>query len=375
VRRCLQEEGAGLPGFVRNHLLGRRLTRSARAVIVPRPDLRIDQISLPRAVFEALFAGLPEDAKQVVLVNRNPTLHRRGLLALRPVVDDAPDSSVFGLPLGVLSSLAADFDGDQASVVALETEAARREAIEKLLPGAPGLRKDSFRTAPAFPLLKELSVPDLELPLALDTDLSQEEWAENHRRLVKDLLASMPSEANRAWIEREVREIDPDSSLWNGLGPGEWLTRATAEVGELCRGQRRKAVYGGILRRELYRRDASDGERFRVAIEALQAITERLVQGALKVKAMKLVELPPVKEVDRAFEGGISDELLARIDATLDGDALRRALGSAVRLEAGAVNPLRQWLSKRGKGPVPIPDAGSAATAGEDVWLRLLFGS
>ena len=374
VGLCLRQEGPGLPGFVRNYLLGRRLTRSARAVIVPRPDLRIDQIAIPRVVADVLFEGLPAEAAQVVLVNRNPTLHRRGLLALRPVIGDDPESPVFGLPLGVLSSLAADFDGDQASVVALETPEARAEALEKLLPGSDGLRKDRFRDAPAFPLLKELSAPERELELARDTGRSQVEWADAHGQLVSDLLASLPSASTRSWMEREIREIDPDSSLWNGLDEEEWLERSAKEVGEVCKGQRRKAAYGGILRRELYLRDASDGAVFGQSIEALQAITERLVQGALKLKGMKLVELPPVKLVERALSGKLDAEFLARVDASLDSEALRKALDGAARLGTGGGDPLKKWLSKRGKAELQPPSAARTTEPAEDAWLSLLLG-
>ncbi|MBM3676882.1 MAG: hypothetical protein FJW96_03220, partial [Actinobacteria bacterium] len=166
--RLVLDEDKGAGGFLRREVLGRRLTRSARAVIVPRPDLHIDQIAIPDWMAARLFEGLPDANRRLVLVNRNPTLHRRGLLALRPVIDPSNSSHVFGVPLGILRALGADFDGDQMNVVVLETDAALTEA-EQLLPGAAGLRSDPFRRGkPAFPLCGELADAAAEEALAGD---------------------------------------------------------------------------------------------------------------------------------------------------------------------------------------------------------------
>lgn len=272
----------GVHAFLRREVLGRRLTRSARAVIVPRPDLRIDQVMIPQYVAIKLFEGLPDENKRVVLINRNPTLHRLGIFALRPVPLET-DAPVFGLPLGILKVLGADFDGDQATLVALETPEALKEA-ERLLPGATkALRQDPFRVdMPAFPLLQEFSDLRKEQELAAVVDeVTQEDWCELHRRLLNKLI----KEEGAGWNRRLMTEYEEDNrDLWDGLEEDEWLSRAQAKMEYIYSAVRRKGRFGGVLRRELYRQPFKNEDTFWETTAALQAVTERLVQSTLTTK-------------------------------------------------------------------------------------------
>ncbi|MEE8609066.1 MAG: hypothetical protein V3S55_15795, partial [Nitrospiraceae bacterium] len=275
----------GVVAFLRREVLGRRLTRSARAVIVPRPDLRIDQILLPRVAADTLFDGLSERARELVLVNRNPTLHRRGLLAMRPVIDES-NAPVFGLPLGVLKALGADFDGDQASVVALETDEALAQA-ERLLPGSEELRLDPFRRdTPAFPLLKELSMPNAEQDLARDCTKPQEEWCAAHAALLKEAFTGVGDGWDIEMTQKALKEKENDE-LWKGLLDEETWQERAEKVMQSIYEVRAKGQLGGILRRELYRRIFKDEESFWRSVQALQAVTEPIVQTALSVKTGK----------------------------------------------------------------------------------------
>jgi hypothetical protein len=292
IRSCLNvafDERLGAGAFLRRQILGRRLTRSARAVIVPNPELRIDQIGVPRFVLDELFCGLREANRQLLLVNRNPTLHWRGLLALRPVADEH-NRPVFQLPLGILRVMGADFDGDQVSVVALETPDALEEAL-RLLPGSAALRIDPFRIdRPAFPLLRELSAVERELELAKRADLSQDEWCRLHQQLLRDLL----SEAGDGWSAAQEAS-GAQMVLWKGLSEREWLDRAHQEM-EKVYAVRQKGQLGGILRRQLYRQEFVDHQKFQEAVAALQAVTERLTQEALSVKTHPSVGERPVDQ-------------------------------------------------------------------------------
>lgn len=301
-------KGAG--GFLRREVLGRRLTRSARAVIVPRPDLRIDQIAIPAWMAKELFEDLSDAARQLVLVNRNPTLHRRGLLALRPLIDPPGGPQVFGLPLGILQVLGADFDGDQATVVALETEAALREA-ERLLPGSEGLRLDKFRPLrPMFPFAGELADRPQELARVAGAS-TQEAWCEAHAALQRDRL----SQLGDGWSHPLVRAaIEGGEKLWRGIATDvEWRKLAVDDMETVLRGVRRKGELGGVLRRQLYRR-TFDGDQtsFARVVQALQSVTETMTQTALSVKSG-----PGATEFDADgyFEAPLDrTELLAALD-------------------------------------------------------------
>jgi hypothetical protein len=337
----------GAAAFLKREVLGRRLTRSARAVIIPSPDLKIDQIGLPTEVFDVLTSGLPATCREVVLVNRNPTLHRRGLLALRPkVLHGLRD--VFALPLGVLSALGADFDGDQVSVTALEGPAACAEAV-KLLPGSEGQRLDSYRrNRPAFPLLHELSLTAEEIHLARSNDLDQNAWCDAHADLVGKRLGSIGD----GWDYVE-RNLEIDHELLRGLSLPEWRHRAQLEMDKIY-AVREKGRKGGVLRRQVYRLPFTTWPSFVDGIGALQAITERLTQYALSVKTSKIVAAPVAAQPTQSTSEQVvfsataffrdpvrQAKQLASLDSTLNPDRISEALS-----ELGEPSGLLAWFAK-----------------------------
>jgi hypothetical protein len=132
--------------------LGARARASGRAVIAPAADLRLDQIGIADEIAWTLFG--PWVAREIgdepsVLTRDAPALqvldeimarswvivyHRlfsatRAFLAFHPV--RSPDRLVRLHPL-VCRALNADFDGDDAAVLLPNTEAAQREAGERL---------------------------------------------------------------------------------------------------------------------------------------------------------------------------------------------------------------------------------------------------
>ncbi len=149
---------------------GERLLFSARAVITPGADLRIDQVGLadeiawtlfgPLVIREMTQAGMDGAEEKVgarteraahlldeimartwVIINRAPSLTPTALIAFHPVRD--PDRVVRLHPM-VCDMLNADFDGDQVAVLLPITEGAQREAGERLTVAAhlardPGL--------------------------------------------------------------------------------------------------------------------------------------------------------------------------------------------------------------------------------------------
>jgi hypothetical protein len=125
---------------------------SARAVVAPGPDLRLDQVGLAEDIAWTLFgplvgrelgdaAAVRERSAQAaqtldalmarawLIVNRAPSLSPTALLAFHPVRDPA---AVIRLHPLVCAWLNADFDGDQVAVLLPITAAAQREAGERL---------------------------------------------------------------------------------------------------------------------------------------------------------------------------------------------------------------------------------------------------
>ncbi|MEM9367575.1 MAG: hypothetical protein AAGD07_16405 [Planctomycetota bacterium] len=300
---------SGKTGFVRRQILGRRLNRSARAVIVPRPDLRIDQISIPRDVADELFdQPCEQDPRRIVLVNRNPTLHKRGLLALVPVINENPRERVFGLPLGVLNVLNADFDGDQASIVALESDEAIDQAHRLLRPGCPALRTDPYRNdSPAFPLVKELGEDKVQELRVAEANLPDESWRDAYSEMVNRQITKLASD--HGWNCRtiaEETEKEEFQSLKSGISVADWLDMARQIMEDkILHAADKKGLVGGIMRRHFYRRRFESTEQFGNAVTALQAITEKLTQEALSVKssgsdhATQKRESSPWQDADR----------------------------------------------------------------------------
>ncbi|MBK7391669.1 MAG: hypothetical protein IPI64_00020 [Chloracidobacterium sp.] len=160
----------GKNGLLRKYLLGKRQDFSARAVIVPDPLLRIDQCGIPfemllswlkplilnrlvqekglskvdaRNVIERALRGDPyafetvkeclehtvADQNLLVLINRQPSLHRYSLLAFKPQIRM---DHVVGIPPMVCNGFNADFDGDTVAVYLPVTQKSQKEAQKML---------------------------------------------------------------------------------------------------------------------------------------------------------------------------------------------------------------------------------------------------
>jgi hypothetical protein len=209
LRESLSSMLAGKEGLLVGNLLGKRVDFSARAVIVPDPNLPMDSCTLPLelaiklykplilwqldpervlrdrhkkdelellkrgkedaaeelselrknlklelkqlstkpkidpvAVFERAECGEDDAVKAVsncleellknywIVLNRQPTLHRLGMLTFKPRLGPG---SVISIPAMVTAGFNADFDGDQMAVYLPLTEVARAEA-KTLLP-------------------------------------------------------------------------------------------------------------------------------------------------------------------------------------------------------------------------------------------------
>jgi len=199
IRSVIDDRLWGKKGLLRQEGLGRRIDRSGRFVIVPDPSLAWDECALPLEGILALFQNeiaswadgngvtvelkhqglhdvlvaiwkrdwkeyIPPKARVTLstiakrflneirphlLVNRQPTLHRYNVKALRPVLtevdmldylisDDTDSIWVMGVNPLICESMGADFDGDEMAVLCLPSgEDIAREAQFRVI-GPPG---------------------------------------------------------------------------------------------------------------------------------------------------------------------------------------------------------------------------------------------
>jgi len=153
----------GKQGRFRQNLLGKRVDYSGRSVIVVGPELRINQVGIPKRMALELFkpfvikkllekemafnvraasrlieeetdevwANLEEVVREkLVLLNRAPTLHRLGIQAFYPILIEGESIRVHPM---VCKAFNADFDGDQMAVHLPLSDLAQKEAKERML--------------------------------------------------------------------------------------------------------------------------------------------------------------------------------------------------------------------------------------------------
>lgn len=144
--RSLSDMLRGKQGRFRQNLLGKRVDYSGRSVIVVGPELRLDQVGVPKEMALEMFKpfvlreligrGLAPNVKSAkhtlerrppevwdileditinhpVLLNRAPTLHRLGIQAFYPVLIEGDAIRIHPC---VCAGFNADFDGDQMAI-------------------------------------------------------------------------------------------------------------------------------------------------------------------------------------------------------------------------------------------------------------------
>jgi hypothetical protein len=124
---------SGRSGLVKHHVLGRSVDFTARAVIVPDPSLGLDECRLPPDMIDTLFPKgkeRPEPSEKLVLLVRQPALHRLNVLAFR--VHAASDTArVIRIHPIAAQPFGGDFDGDTMAVFSVLTH---QEEASRLLP-------------------------------------------------------------------------------------------------------------------------------------------------------------------------------------------------------------------------------------------------
>jgi DNA-directed RNA polymerase subunit beta' len=153
----------GKQGRFRQNLLGKRVDYSGRSVIVVGPELKLNEVGMPKKMALELFkpfvikklldkelaynvrsasrlieqktdevwASLEETVKdKLVLLNRAPTLHKLGIQAFYPKLIEGESIRIHPM---VCKAFNADFDGDQMAVHLPLSDNAQKEAREIML--------------------------------------------------------------------------------------------------------------------------------------------------------------------------------------------------------------------------------------------------
>ena len=151
---------SGKTGYFRTNLLGKRVDFSGRSVIVAGPHLKLDEFGLPKKmaleifrpfvvgeILELELAYNVRGAQRIIdletpivwemlekviqgkymLLNRQPTLHRQGIQAFKPILIESLAIELHPL---VCSAYNADFDGDTMAIHLPLSEEAQEEAKE-----------------------------------------------------------------------------------------------------------------------------------------------------------------------------------------------------------------------------------------------------
>ena len=162
--RSLSDLLRGKKGRFRRNLLGKRVDYSGRSVIVVGPELKLNEVGLPKEIAlemyrpfvlkELMDAGLAANIKSAkslidhrvnevydilekvtkntyVLLNRAPTLHKLSIQAFKPVLTDG---LAIRLHPCVCKGFNADFDVDQMGVYLPLSAEAQKEAKQLMLP-------------------------------------------------------------------------------------------------------------------------------------------------------------------------------------------------------------------------------------------------
>lgn len=187
--RSLANMLKGKQGRFRQNLLGKRVDYSGRSVIVVGPHLKINECGLPKKMALELFRpfvigkiierGLAHNIRnsnrlieeapsevweileevirdRVVLLNRQPTLHRLSIQAFKPVLTE---DLVIQVPPMICTAFNADFDGDLMAVHVPLSDEAQEEAKALMYSGYNTLLK----TASGDPI----TVPTQDIVLGL----------------------------------------------------------------------------------------------------------------------------------------------------------------------------------------------------------------
>jgi DNA-directed RNA polymerase subunit beta' len=228
IPRSLSDLLRGKKGRFRRNLLGKRVDYSGRSVIVVGPELKLDQVGLPKEIALEMYrpfvlrelmateiAPNIKSAKNLidhrinevydilekvtkkshVLLNRAPTLHKLSIQAFKPIL---VDGLAIRLHPCVCKAFNADFDGDQMGVHLPLSLASQKEAKELMLPS-----QNLLKPADGNPI----SIPTQEMAVGCYyiTSVKSEDLDKEKNEDFKGLsLFSDPAEVELAYESKKI---------------------------------------------------------------------------------------------------------------------------------------------------------------------------
>ncbi|WP_061711884.1 hypothetical protein [Kocuria palustris] len=157
----------GKNNIFKTGIMSSRLSDSATMVWTADPRLDIDQVALSSVKAQQL--GLAED--DYALIWRDPVLRDAGVRYMRVAIDDRLTGAAINPVMDACFD--GDFDGDAVAVVKLHTEAAKAEAMEKLMVEANILDKGTVSERGTHPFAMQVSL-DTQVALSKSPQLRKE---------------------------------------------------------------------------------------------------------------------------------------------------------------------------------------------------------
>ena len=128
TKEVINRQFEGKHNLLREKVMSHRVPNSATAILTPDPRLGLHQVGMNEAMMDAIGVGEGDR----VLVHRDPMIHNGGLRYMEIVENNDVEGVVLN-PAAAMS-FEGDFDGDTLGIIALKTEAAKREAMERFSP-------------------------------------------------------------------------------------------------------------------------------------------------------------------------------------------------------------------------------------------------
>jgi hypothetical protein len=172
-------------GTVQRKLLSSTVDNVGRSVIIPNPDFDMDTVGIPEGkafeVYDKFITrrlkrlGMPmgealrhvkdkselarkmlekEMDERPVFINRAPVLHRFGIMAFRPKLVTGDTMQISPL---IVKGFNADFDGDAMQFHVPTSEAAVREAYDRMMPSKNLLHPADFKSPVHAPVNEYIS--------------------------------------------------------------------------------------------------------------------------------------------------------------------------------------------------------------------------
>jgi len=229
----------GKQGRFRQNLLGKRVDYSGRSVIVVGPELKLDEVGLPKKMALELFKPfiinkiierglaynvrganilISEEREEVweileeiiegkyVLLNRAPTLHRLSIQGFRPILIEGSAIQIHPL---VCPAFNADFDGDQMAVFVPLSNQAQKEAKE-IMVSTRGILKPATG--------KPIAVPRQEMILGCYYLTGEKEGALGEGRVfVSCLEAKLAYEFNMVDLQAKIKVKNEEYFIKKGI--------------------------------------------------------------------------------------------------------------------------------------------------------------